>query len=437
MRLPACAWLALSSFLFFPLDGATRPRYGGTLVVDLSTPITSLDPSESPLSLPLPIAETLVRLNSRGEIEPQLAVAWQREAAQKRWRISLRPKVVFHDGEVLTAVNAVPSLLAALKKKYGDINITAGGQTIVIQSDRALPDLLTDLASPRAAIFRKAENGSPIGTGPFRVSSWEPGRRITLSAFEDYWGGRPFLDSVVINTGASRGRSDIFDVPFTATRRILPEGTRIWSSRPDELIALVSADVQPVVWQALALAIDRPPIVNVLTERRGEAAYGLLPQWLSGYAFLFQTAPDAARARQMIAQLRLNPLTLSYPGNDSLAKSMADRIALNARDVGITLQPVLHGNGNLRLIRWPFESVDAATELTRVAAMLGASERSNSLDAARPEALYELERALLDTNRLIPLLFLPAVYGLNPRVHDGAQKNDSGALHLETIWVDP
>ena len=121
--------------------------------------------------------------------------------------------------------------------------------------------------------------------------------------------------------------------------------------------------MQPEVWQALALAIDRAPIVNVLAQRRAEAAFGLLPQWLSGYAFLFLAAPDVTRAKQLISQLRATPLTLSYPANDGFARSVAERVALNARDAGIILQPTQNPGGALRMVRWPLESTDAAAEL--------------------------------------------------------------------------
>jgi hypothetical protein len=179
------------------------------------------------------------------------------------------------------------------------------------------------------------------------------------------------------------------------------------------------------------LSIDRGPMVSVLTQRRGEAAFGLLPQWLSGYAFLFTATPDVARARQIVSQLRLSPLTLSYPANDPFARSVAERIALNARDAGINLQPTPGGNGNVHLVRWPLESRDAANELARLFATLGISER--------PESLYDAERAVLEEGRVIPLLYLPAVYGIGPRVHgwDAAQKQGPFALHLENIWVEP
>lgn len=439
MRRRAWAWLALSSACVCALVGATRPRYGGTLTVELSNASLLPDSPSASGHLSAAIAETLVRVGPRGVIEPQLAVAWQHEPDNKRWRFSLRPKVTFHDGEPLNGLSAAPALLAALKKQHGDATVTAGGQALFVQFEHPVPDLLAELARPETALFRKNQTNLMIGTGPFRVTAWEPGRRLALAAFEDYWGGRPFLDSIVLSLGAGTARADVFDIPFGSARHVVPEGTRIWTSPTSELIALLAANPQSTLLQALSLAIDRTPIVNVLTQRRGEAAFGILPQWLSGYAFLFQTVPDVPRAKQLIVQLRLPSINLTYPANDSFARSVADRIALNARDAGVTIQPTTNPGGNLTLVRWPLKSADAAMELTRLLQFLGASERAGPLDPTKPETLYEAERALLDDHRVIPLVYLPELYGLAPRVHnwEGAQKRDPFRLNLENLWVDP
>ncbi len=357
MKLRAWVWLALSSLT--PLWSETRPHYGGALTVDLSSPFNTLEPADLPALVSPAIAETLVRINAHGEIEPLLAASWQREAEGKRWRFSLRTKVAFHDGEPMNAGNVAPVVEAALKKAHSDVDVLAGGQTMVVQSERAMPDLLTELASARAAIVRRSANGGLIGTGPFRVSAWEPRRRLALAAFDDYWGGRPFLDSVVISLTSTRAIADVFDIPFASPRRIVPEATRIWSSSPRELLTLTSDGIDPQVWQALTLAINRGPIVDVLTQGRGQPAFGLLPAWLSGYAFLFQSAPDLERARQLVASLRLMPLTLTYAANDSFARAVAERLALNARDAGITIRPEPGTSGKLRLVRWQLESTDA------------------------------------------------------------------------------
>jgi hypothetical protein len=201
-------------------------------------------------------------------------------------------------------------------------------------------------------------------------------------------------------------------------------------------VAITAANAQiSGLLQALALGIDRAPIVNVLAQRKGEAAFSLLPQWLSGYAFLFQSAPDVARARQLISQLRLGPISLNYPANDAFLRSVAERIALNARDAGIAIQPMPNAlnnpGGNLRLIEWPLESTDSTTELARIAAALGVGH----IDFSKPEALYEAERSLLD--RVVPLVYLRETYGIAPRVHFESSKSDTFALHLEDVWFQP
>ncbi len=432
MRLPVWAWLALSSVAVPPACAATRPHYGGGLTVELSAAPATIDPTEWNTALTVPITETLVRLNANGAIEPALSVAWQHDADLKRWRFSLRPRVTFHDGEPLNGASAAPSLLGALKKKYADVSIQTGGQAIVIQSREAMPDLLRDLAAPGSAVFRRSEANPLIGTGPFRVTAWEPGRRLVVAAFDDYWGSRPYLDSVAIQFASGHARADIFDIPVGPARRILPEGIATWSSAPRSLVAITAANTQiPGLLQALALVIDRAPIVNVLAQRKGDAAYSLLPQWLTGYAFLFQSAPDVPRAKQLMSQLRLGAISLSYAPNDAFLRSVAERVALNARDAGIAIQPTPNTVGNLRLIEWHISSEDPAAELERIAATLGVGH----LDAARPEALYEAERSLLD--RVIPLVHLRETYGIAPRVHFKSSPSDTFALHLEDAWVVP
>jgi ABC-type transport system substrate-binding protein len=406
------------------------------LTVELSTAWTTLDPGGAKAALPVPIAETLVRVNSRGEIEPVLAVAWQHDPDFKRWRFSLRPKVTFHDGEALTGASAAPALLAALKADYGEVSIEAGGQAMVVASEHAMPDLLEKLALPRAAIFRKGDANILIGTGPFRATAWEPGRRLTLAAFEDYWAGRPYLDAVAIEFGTERGHADLFDIPAGPARRILPEGLATWSSEPRTLLAIEAIHADPVVPQALALVIDRAPIANVLAQHKAEAAFGLLPQWLSGYAFLFQSAPDVTRARQLMSALKPGTMSLGYPANDLFLRAVAERIALNARDAGITIQATSTGNANLRLMEWPLQSTDPAGELRRIAEPAGAGDRARQLDPAKPEKLYELERSLLDEHRIIPLVYLRETYGMEPRVHFQRLAADPFQLHLEDAWVD-
>ena len=55
--------------------------------------------------------------------------------------------------------------------------------------------------SPRPRSRRTASQDVgryPVGTGPFVFEKAEKGNQAVLTAFDDYWGGRPYLDRVVI-----------------------------------------------------------------------------------------------------------------------------------------------------------------------------------------------------------------------------------------------
>ena len=73
-----------------------------------------------------------------------------------------------------------------------------------------------------------------------------------------------------------------------------------------ELFALVFDASRPAVQdarlrQAISLAIDRASIADVILQRQGVPAGGLLPNWISGYAHLFPAASDLPRAKDLLA----------------------------------------------------------------------------------------------------------------------------------------
>jgi ABC-type transport system substrate-binding protein len=453
MRRRAFVWLALISFaaLLTLLPAATRPRYGGTLTLQLSVSFSTLDPTES---LPDPMAEykrdaisplvfeTLVGMNPAGEIEPRLATSWRVNG--RRWRFTLLPKAVFHDGQPVTGASIARGLQTALAKRYSDVVITAEGQSLTIQSKSNLTDLAAELSLPRNAIFRKGENGELIGTGPFRLDKWEPGRRAVFSVFEEHWAGRPYVDYVIVNLGPlprqlTVNSADIWDLPVNGSRRVVPEGIRLWSSGASELVAIAAPGVDPLVNEALALSIDRAAIVNVLAQRRGETAGGLLPQWLTGYAFLFPPTFDLARARELLASVKPAALSLSYPPDDAFMRSLAERISLNARDAGLNLQPSTNPGANLRLIRVPLPSADVKLDLSAIEAPLAVPRDQNLPEGNRAEALYQEEQQLLKEHKVVPLVYLPSIYGIGPHVHDwdASQNGRAYALHLESVWLSP
>jgi hypothetical protein len=182
--------------------------------------------------------------------------------------------------------------------------------------------------------------------------------------------------------------------------------------------------------EALALSVDRSALHTVLLQRQGEVSGALLPQWLSGFAFLFSTARDVPRARALATGPR--PLTLAV--EDPATRPIAERIALNARDAGlmvtVTSQPA---TADVRLAELRILSTEPAKALAGIAAALGAPEPPRA-DSA--EALFNAERALLEGFRVIPLIHLPDIYGVAPRVHGAPGITPVGEWRFENLWFE-
>ena len=412
-----------------------RPRYGGTLRVEMQAAARTLDPADAPERLAALVFERLVRLDERGRPQPALAVSWTSSPGGRRWQFHLRPGVKFHDGSALTPA-AVLAALPASANGWAAGPIADG---IAIRSEHPLPGLLSELAAARNAIVLRAPGGALSGTGPFRVTQWEPERRAVLSANEDYWDGRPFLDAIAVQMGRTPqqqildlelGRADLVELSPGDVRRASQGGMKVWSSAPVTLLALVfdpGADAR--LREALALSIDRAAIQSVLLQKQGEPAGGLLPGWLSGYAFLFRTA----RVRQQVASA--SELTLGFNGGDALARSIADRIAVNAREAGIRLLVSPQAaKPDVRLVRARIRSVEPGAALAGLASSLGLGELPALPDA---EACYAAERALVDDFRVIPLVHLPELYASRTAVRTWQTPGllKTGGWRLEDVWL--
>src|ERR1039457_818673 len=177
--------------------------------------------------------------------------------------------------------------------------------------------------------------------GGFTIVQWEGGRRAVYSADANAAGGRPFLDSVEIQMGRALhdsaialnlGKTDL--VEFDPSEPQRPgSGHKVWSSAPVRLLVLLFGPriEDARVREALALAVDRNSIHSVMLQRQGEVSGALLPQWLSGDAFLFPVATDVAKARALLAGVPPSARTLSLGVADPANRRIADRIALDRK----------------------------------------------------------------------------------------------------------
>ena len=433
----------------------TRPHYGGTLRLMMQSAPNTFDLSAN-ATLPAEywdsarilslLGDALITMDAQGRAQPALAQSWQADPSGRRWQFTLRSGVKFHDGSVVSAA-AVAQILGSVHANW---NVRASGDSVSIENDPALPSLLAELALPRNLILKRNANGVPIGTGPFVVAAWQPARFLKLAANDESWAGRPFVDAVEIEFGKSlREQAIALELDKVDGIETAPQanfssqrGSMSSSSLPIELLVLVfstNSNAQDQrVREAVALAIDRKPIQSVLLRGAGEPASSILPKWMTGYSALFSTPENPQRARTLLAGLRLPALRLSYDPRDPQAQLIAERIALNAREAGITLQVSLSGSTDLRLVRIVLPSPDSATSLSEAARQLDLAlpitPRSNSLDD-----LYQSERGLLDGHAIIPLFHLPVSSAASARVRDWGfdqlgQWNQAGHS-LADVWL--
>ena len=422
---------------------ATRPHYGGILRVGVHESVQTFEPAASDApgfrSLSQLVFETLVKIDARGRPQPLLAASWQVEPGNQRWRFQIRNGVVFSDGIPIDASTAAASLRAA----NPDWKVFALGDLVMIETSSPVANLAAGLALPRNSISRRSQ-GALIGTGPFTVAQWDVAKQhLTLQANDQYWAGRPYIDSIEADFGKNDrdelmlmdlGKSDLVEVAPEDIRRSQGGNRVVMASQPTELLALffthaARSDDDLRLRNALAMSIDSASMNNVVFQAAGEPSGALLPNWLSGYAFLYPsgggtgTRPRAAHSVTW---------TLSCDANDPTARLAADRILLNARDAGITLQITNSDDADIRLVRVPVPSTDPQSALTELARDFHLPPPVFS--DLTINALHSAESLLLQDHRVVPLIHLRSAAAVRTNIH-GLKLLPDGSWQLENVWL--
>jgi peptide/nickel transport system substrate-binding protein/oligopeptide transport system substrate-binding protein len=144
---------------------------------------------------------------------------------------------------------------------------------------------------------------APVGTGPFKFVRWEPNQEIVLEANDQYYEGRPFLDTVVfkIRVGSKleerfaeflQGNLEETSIPPGKTEEVRtdPKYRQYQHVRKPTLSLLYlgfNTQVKPFddrrVRQAFNYAVNKEAIVQEITQRGGLPATGALPPGMPGH----------------------------------------------------------------------------------------------------------------------------------------------------------
>jgi peptide/nickel transport system substrate-binding protein len=431
--------------LAIPALARTRPHYGGTLRIEVEG-----DPWERPGGLARSLVfDGLTAMSADGNLRPALATEWKSENDNRRWQFRLRPGVRFHDGTPLGSTAVVASLTAACSAGCPWSTVRAVGAAVVFASEAPVPDLPQMLAEDEYRIaLARGENGAAggIGTGPFQFVKFSNGV-LTLAANENYWQGRPFLDAIEIHArrpvrdqwlDLSLGRADLVELPAEQLRQAHEQRLNVVESGPSSLLILtVSATgalADPNLRAAIALAVDRIALSNVIFQKQGEVSASLLPAEITGYSFLFPAERDLNKARELRGGMKIGALTLE--AEDGAAMQLAaQRIALNLHDAGFNVQVVRTGAGQHADLVLRLVTLESSAPRDELESMLRAVNVAVPAMEQTPAGLYKAEREALDMHTAIPLLYLPRACAVSERVR-GLRLSFGGDPLLADVFLE-
>ncbi|MFR9729586.1 ABC transporter substrate-binding protein [Saccharopolyspora sp. MS10] len=305
--------------------------------------------------------------------QPRLAERWESSADLLTWRVPLR-QASFHDGRPVRAADVLTSY-ARIVRPDSTRRAKASLSVIDLAGSRAIDDRTVEfrlkrpyaefpnaLATLGAYIVPEGEEdfSRPIGSGPFRFTSFEPGRSFLATRNPDYWEGAPLLDELevlVSNDESARVNALLGDQAdyahdLTAT-----------TARSHEAAGRVQIHRLPLSnFHALAMKVDRPPfdrvevrqaffhlidreeLVRSVLQDSGEVANDLFGKHYRYYdESLPQRRQDLGRAKELLRRAGAENLTVELltseasPGLREAALAFADQ----AREAGVTINVTL------------------------------------------------------------------------------------------------
>lgn len=391
-------------------DGS--PGYGGTVVIaapndlDYANTLVSQEGYtqewlRSALFLPL------IRYDADLGYDPVLAHSWE-ISGDTSVVFELRDDVRWHDGERTTAHDVAFTYLRAKDPEtafanrgyfeyWREVEVVDSFTVrfrIVPHADPLAGWAFTPImprhkleAIPPARMRRAEFNKNPVGNGPFRFVSYRANDRWIFEANTDFpeaLGGRPYLDRIVWRvvpensaqvTELLAGGVDLIVSP-TARQIIALEG------KPGiRTIVRPSRKFQAIVWngkrrlledprvrRALAMAIDRREMLDVLRGGFGELATG--PVYPAHWAFDRSLEPlpfDPTAARALLAEAGFHDRDGDGIVEDSAGNVLSLSITIPAgneynRNVAEMLQAYLAAVGAKLSLR----AVDFATMIAEI-----------------------------------------------------------------------
>ena len=391
MRRYACRLLigsiVVAAFALDLLSPAVAQKQGGTLrIYNSSNPPSASPHEETTIAVVMPfmaVYNNLVRYdpikprNSFDTIIPELATAWEWDAAKTKLTFKLRSDVTWHDGKPFSGKD-VQCTFHRLNGKESDslrrnprgiwyenlIEVSLNGDyEVTFNLSKPQPSLLAMLASGYTAIYPCHVSGrdmrvKPIGTGPFKFVEFKSNEAIRLIKNQDYWSkGQPYLDAIEWRIVPSRSTrilafsagefdltqtaditpplvADLKKTATNATCAMVPTNVTTHMLVNRERPPFDNADLR----RAMMLSLDRQAFIDILTLGQANLAVNMMAPPEGNWGMPIEELKKLPGYGDPVAQreeARKIMQTLGYGPNNKLKVKVATRDFNTFRDPAV------------------------------------------------------------------------------------------------------
>ncbi len=339
------ALLACTTFFGAARSAPAAPEGTMTWGVHITLASRWLDPAETegiitPFMVLYALHDALVKPMPGNINTPSLAESWTQSKDGLTYEFVLRKGVKFHNGEPVTAADVKFSFeryrgagAKLLKERVREVQIVDAGRVRFLLKE-PWPDFMTFYGTsatgagwvvPKAYVEKVGEDGfkrAPIGAGPYKFVSFDPGVELVMEAYEGYWRKVPNLKRLVYRSmpeettraaALKKGEVDIAylltgpvaeDIRRTPGLKLVaprePQGS-FWLDLPDQWDPK-SPWHDRRVRQAASHAIDRQALNEAETLGFSKPTGSLIPRALQFSRFFEPDPFDPARAKRLLAE---------------------------------------------------------------------------------------------------------------------------------------
>ena len=308
------------------------PAADRTIVVALANSPSNLDPGvgidEASQKLHQLLFRSLVKIDADLRVVPDLATRFDTTDSQ-HYVAEIPPGVRFHDGRELTADDVVytfrrfldPTFTSPRKGAYSSLAAVepTGRYSVTFTLKAPSASFPINLIMGIVPVGTGAEAArSPVGSGPYRLAEFVPDDHVTLSPFEDAYGGAPanagllfkvVPDETMRGLELRKGSVDLVvnDLSPDLVHSLARDPSLAVTTGPGTDYAYIGMNLRdPIladvrVRQAIGLAVDQDAIIQHLRRGLARRATSVVPSMSWAYEpNVMQFDRDPVRARALL-----------------------------------------------------------------------------------------------------------------------------------------